>query len=37
MFIGPTLLAVGYSLISGWTGTPDVIVKQKGQKDEQGA
>jgi predicted PurR-regulated permease PerM len=37
MFIGPTLLAVGYSLISGWTGTPDVIVKQKGQRDEQDA
>jgi predicted PurR-regulated permease PerM len=32
MFIGPTLLAVGYSLVSGWTGTPDVVVKQKGQK-----
>jgi len=29
MFIGPTLLAVGYSLISEWTGTPDPIVKQK--------
>jgi predicted PurR-regulated permease PerM len=26
MLIGPTLLAVGYSLVSGWTGTPDVIV-----------
>jgi predicted PurR-regulated permease PerM len=37
MFIGPTLLAVGYSLISGWTGTPDVIVRQKEQKDELGA
>lgn len=30
MFIGPTLLAVGYSLISGWTHTRDPIVKQKG-------
>jgi predicted PurR-regulated permease PerM len=28
MFIGPTLLAVGYSLISGWTGTPDAVIKQ---------
>jgi predicted PurR-regulated permease PerM len=37
MFIGPTLLAVGYSLMSGWTGTPDVIVRQKDQRDEQGA
>jgi predicted PurR-regulated permease PerM len=32
MFIGPTLLAVGYSLVAGWTGTPDVVVKQKGQE-----
>jgi predicted PurR-regulated permease PerM len=29
MFIGPTLLAVGYSLISNWTGTPDTVIKQK--------
>jgi predicted PurR-regulated permease PerM len=29
MFIGPTLLAVGYSLMSGWTDTPDPIVKPK--------
>jgi predicted PurR-regulated permease PerM len=29
LFIGPTLLAVGYSLLSDWTGTPDQIVKQK--------
>jgi hypothetical protein len=28
MFIGPTLLAVGYSLMSGWTHTRDPIVKQ---------
>lgn len=28
MFIGPTLLAVGYSLMSEWTGTRDPIVKQ---------
>ncbi|HWJ93426.1 MAG TPA: AI-2E family transporter [Telluria sp.] len=31
MFIGPTLLAVGYSLISHWTGTPDAVIRQKGQ------
>ena len=30
MFIGPTLLAVGYSLMSGWTHTRDPIVKQNG-------
>jgi predicted PurR-regulated permease PerM len=30
LFIGPTLLAVGYSLMSGWTHTPDPIVKQDG-------
>jgi predicted PurR-regulated permease PerM len=29
MFIGPTLLAVGYSLMSEWTNTPDPIIKQK--------
>jgi predicted PurR-regulated permease PerM len=29
MFIGPTLLAVGYSLMSEWTNTRDPIVKQK--------
>jgi predicted PurR-regulated permease PerM len=28
MFIGPVLLAVGYSLMSEWTGTRDPIVKQ---------
>ncbi|GAB3455554.1 AI-2E family transporter [Massilia terrae] len=28
MFIGPTLLAVGYSLLNEWTGTPDMIVVQ---------
>jgi predicted PurR-regulated permease PerM len=28
LFIGPTLLAVGYSLMSGWTHTEDPIVKQ---------
>jgi predicted PurR-regulated permease PerM len=32
MFIGPTLLAVGYSLISHWTGTPDAVIRQKGQE-----
>lgn len=37
MFIGPTLLAVGYSLISGWTGTPDVVVRQNEETDKQGA
>jgi len=31
MFIGPVLLAVGYSLMSEWTGTRDPIVKQKGE------
>jgi len=31
LFIGPTLLAVGYSLMSGWTHTKDPIVKQKGE------
>jgi predicted PurR-regulated permease PerM len=30
MFIGPTLLAVGYSLMSGWTHTRDPIVRQGG-------
>lgn len=28
LFIGPTLLAVGYSLMSGWTHTRNPIVKQ---------
>jgi predicted PurR-regulated permease PerM len=28
MFIGPTLLAVGYSLMSDWTGTRDPIIRQ---------
>jgi predicted PurR-regulated permease PerM len=32
MFIGPTLLAVGYSLMSGWTHTRDPIVKQNGDR-----
>jgi predicted PurR-regulated permease PerM len=32
MFIGPVLLAVGYSLMSEWTGTRDPIVKQKGEE-----
>lgn len=32
MFIGPTLLAVGYSLVSGWTGTPDAVIKQDRQR-----
>lgn len=31
LFIGPTLLAVGYSLMSGWTRTADPIAKQKGE------
>jgi len=31
LFIGPTLLAVGYSLMSGWTHTRDPIVRQKGE------
>jgi len=31
LFIGPTLLAVGYSLLSGWTHTRDPIVRQKGE------
>jgi predicted PurR-regulated permease PerM len=31
LFIGPTLLAVGYSLMSGWTHTEDPIVRQKGE------
>ncbi|MFC5513955.1 AI-2E family transporter [Massilia jejuensis] len=31
MFIGPVLLAVGYSLMSEWTGTRDPIVVQKGE------
>jgi predicted PurR-regulated permease PerM len=32
MFIGPTLLAVGYSFISGWTGTPDMVMMKSDQK-----
>ncbi len=28
MFIGPTLLAVGYSLMSEWTGTPDRVIRK---------
>ncbi|BDT57694.1 AI-2E family transporter [Massilia varians] len=28
MFIGPTLLAVGYSLMTDWTGTPDRVIRQ---------
>lgn len=31
MFIGPVLLAVGYSLVSDWTGTRDPIVKQNNE------
>ncbi|MGJ9420424.1 AI-2E family transporter [Massilia sp. CMS3.1] len=31
MFIGPVLLAVGYSLMSEWAGTRDPIVVQKGE------
>jgi predicted PurR-regulated permease PerM len=33
MFIGPVLLAVGYSLMSEWTGTRDPIVRQKGEQE----
>jgi predicted PurR-regulated permease PerM len=29
MFIGPTLLAVGYSLMSGWTGQRDEVIRQR--------
>ncbi|MGZ5201110.1 MAG: AI-2E family transporter [Telluria sp.] len=32
MFIGPTLLAVGYSFISGWTGAPDMVTMKSDQK-----
>lgn len=28
MFIGPTLLAVAYSLVTDWTGTPDRVIRQ---------
>jgi len=31
LFIGPTLLAVGYSLMSGWTHTADPIVPQDAE------
>jgi predicted PurR-regulated permease PerM len=31
IFIGPTLLAVGYALLSGWTQTRDPIVRQDRQ------
>jgi len=31
IFIGPTLLAVGYALLSGWTHTRDPIVRQDPQ------
>jgi predicted PurR-regulated permease PerM len=33
MFIGPTLLAVGYSLLSGWTSSPDMVAKHEGQRE----
>ena len=33
LFIGPVLLAVGYSLMSEWTGTRDPIVRQKGEQE----
>lgn len=33
MFIGPVLLAVGYSLISEWTGTRNPIVKPLGDEE----
>jgi predicted PurR-regulated permease PerM len=32
MFIGPTLLAVGYSFISGWTGKADMVTVKSDQK-----
>ena len=32
MFIGPTMLAVGYSLISRWTGTRNAVVEQNVRK-----
>ena len=32
LFIGPVLLAVGFSLVSDWTGTRDPIVKQPDEK-----
>jgi predicted PurR-regulated permease PerM len=32
MFIGPVLLAVGYSLMSEWTGTEDPIVKHDEER-----
>jgi predicted PurR-regulated permease PerM len=32
MFIGPTLLAVGYSFMSGWTGTPDMVMMKSDRK-----
>jgi predicted PurR-regulated permease PerM len=32
MFIGPTLLAVGYSLLTEWTGTRDAVIKQNQQR-----
>ena len=34
MFIGPVLLAVGYSLVSDWTGTRDPIVVQKADTSQ---
>jgi predicted PurR-regulated permease PerM len=35
MFIGPTLLAVGYSLISGWTGQTDQVIRQNRVTDRE--
>ena len=32
MFIGPTLLAVGYSFVTTWTGAPDVVTMKSDQK-----
>ncbi len=32
MFIGPVLLAVGYSLMSDWTGTRDPIARQNNEQ-----
>ncbi len=35
MFIGPTLLAVGYSLMTDWTGTPDRVIRQGSNSEGQ--
>jgi predicted PurR-regulated permease PerM len=33
MFIGPTLLAVGYSLVTKWTDTPNLVVRGERRAD----